>query len=398
MPQLPYMRDQRRAARPVSPIGQLAPGRHIGITAGVPMGKKSKIANIGISSARHYADGGEVDYSGLPVVPNALGDANVNDQYMPIDTVSASIPGMDQLSQPDASSGSHPYVQPVSTPTGGGGLSGILQALSPQSAGSDDGPLLGSKDTDQQMGTGFGGWLNNKHAGIQGSDWLKAGLTALTGILSGVANKKASKQVPHIGFNGFYQGGEVNMTSPREPAVYMASGGEVNMRSPMEPAVYMASGGQPPPVAQQQQQMLVANAIKAVLGQSQNPQADQQAFIQAFGPQAWQQLVQQVKAHGQQQGGIAAPQQGMSSGGALTGPGDGMSDSISANGGQVALSNNEHVLDAATVSDIGNGSSDAGHAKIDAAIRHLRMRKHGRSSQPPMVQDSANPVLRSLQG
>lgn len=368
------------------------------------MGKQNHIASIGITSPRHFDEGGAFDESDtMPIIANALGDANVTDT-MPADisTVSTPPPDMGQLSQQPS------YVQPASAPTGGGILSG--QSLGGQSD-AGNGPLLGSKDTDSEMGSGFSGWMNNKHAGITGRNWLQAALTAFTGIASGIANKRSAKQVPKIGFNGFSAGGEVNMSSPREPAVYMNSGGEVNMRSPMEPSVYMAGGGQAPPaVAQQQQQMIVANAIKAVLGQSQNPQAAQQAFIQAFGPQAWQQLEQQVKQHqgGQGQGIAAQPQapqqpqqappQGMSGGGALTGPGDGMSDSIVANGGQVALSNNEHVLDAATVSDIGNGSSSAGHAKIDAAIRHLRMKKHGKASQPPMVSDSNNPILNSFKG
>lgn len=72
--------------------------------------------------------------------------------------------------------------------------------------------------------------------------------------------------------------------------------------------------------------------------------------------------------------------------GRVTGPGDGMSDSIpfSIEGQQPAiLSRDEYVLPADIVSMMGNGSSDAGAGKIDSFINDFRMQKYGRGEQPP---------------
>lgn len=67
-------------------------------------------------------------------------------------------------------------------------------------------------------------------------------------------------------------------------------------------------------------------------------------------------------------------------GGSIHGPGDGKSDDIPA-----MLSNNEHVIDAATVADAGNGDSEAGHEKIEqikAEIRRRAGRRHPRKPTP----------------
>jgi len=72
--------------------------------------------------------------------------------------------------------------------------------------------------------------------------------------------------------------------------------------------------------------------------------------------------------------------------GRVTGPGDGMSDSIpfSIEGQQPAiLSRDEYVLPADIVSMMGNGSSDAGAGKIDSFINDFRVQKYGRGEQPP---------------
>ena len=324
------------------------------------------------------------------------------------------------------------------------------------------------KDTN---GTGFGGWLQSKHGGITGAQWMKAGLTALTGILSGVANKRAANSVPkvignqpqtaptinqgqigvpgiqsYLASGGQYKGYDIHMVSPNEPSVWMAEGGQyrgydVHMKSPNEPSVWMADGGVPPagmmpmpsqqptiqPGASNSQQMasgapgqanpqaqaIATKAVQALLGQSQNPKADLAAFVQMFGQDALKQLVekiQQMKGAATAGGGIAeppapaqgqgmqTPAPGMAKGGYLQGSGDGMSDSIPANGGNVALANNEYVVPADAVSQVGNGSSDAGAKKLDAAIGALRTKKYGRNKQPPKLSDTSNPVLKALKG
>jgi hypothetical protein len=76
----------------------------------------------------------------------------------------------------------------------------------------------------------------------------------------------------------------------------------------------------------------------------------------------------------------------------LKGPGDGMSDSIKATidhgNGQTQparLARGEFVVPADVVSDLGNGSSDAGAQKLYDMMRKIRNQRHGTSKQPPAV-------------
>ena len=71
------------------------------------------------------------------------------------------------------------------------------------------------------------------------------------------------------------------------------------------------------------------------------------------------------------QGGIAS----LAKGRLLNGPGDGVSDSIPAsiNGHQpAALADGEYVIPARVVSELGNGSTKAGAAKLDAMMKRIQ--------------------------
>lgn len=65
--------------------------------------------------------------------------------------------------------------------------------------------------------------------------------------------------------------------------------------------------------------------------------------------------------------GLAGYSMGMKRGGTVAGPGAGKDDKIPA-----MLSDGEHVLDAAFVSDFGDGSNDAGHRRIEELKRLVR--------------------------
>lgn len=86
----------------------------------------------------------------------------------------------------------------------------------------------------------------------------------------------------------------------------------------------------------------------------------------------------------------------MAAGRYLSGGGDGMSDSIPAtiNNKQPArLADGEFVVPADVVSDLGNGSSNAGAKKLYAMMNKIRKARHGTSKQPPEVKaDKAMPV------
>jgi len=86
----------------------------------------------------------------------------------------------------------------------------------------------------------------------------------------------------------------------------------------------------------------------------------------------------------------------MASGRYLKGPGDGMSDDIhayieggSTGEGQTArLARNEFVLPADVVSDLGNGSSDAGAEMLYEMMERVRKARHGTDKQPPAIKPS----------
>ena len=72
----------------------------------------------------------------------------------------------------------------------------------------------------------------------------------------------------------------------------------------------------------------------------------------------------------------------------VAGTGDGMSDSVPATieGVQEArLANDEFVIPADVVADIGNGSSSAGAKKLYAMMDRVRKARHGTTEQPPEI-------------
>ena len=132
---------------------------------------------------------------------------------------------------------------------------------------------------------------------------------------------------------------------------------------------------------------IMMNAIKALTGKSENPDEDIQTFVQTFGMQALKVLQMAIAT-----GKIGDMKQGLP--GLIEGEGDGMSDSIDAElvekrgmeGGQkqpLKVANNEYVIAADVVSDIGNGSTDAGADKLDKLMKEVRKARHGTDKQPP---------------
>ncbi len=77
----------------------------------------------------------------------------------------------------------------------------------------------------------------------------------------------------------------------------------------------------------------------------------------------------------------------MAGGGTVPGgaQGGGQDDIIPA-----ALAPNEHVIDADVVSAIGDGNSDAGHARIEEFKRNIR--KHKRSAKPGSIPPMAKSI------
>jgi hypothetical protein len=257
-----------------------------------------------------------------------------------------------------------------------------------------------------------GAHVNGTFLGMTKGDWLKAGLGALAGGMGsqfgvvpsmGQAAQTNPYAVPTINktFNPA-TGAVLQHVTGSTPApgikTHFATGGAVQMP---QGAPQQAQGQDPG-------QQLLQAAVAALTGQIKDPNAAKQAlemFTQHFGQQALQELVAHVKASTQGGGsavpamapqgpGMGAP--GMASGGIVQGSGDGMSDSVPAqhqSGRGIMLSNSEYVVPADAVSQLGNGSSSAGAAKLDAGVAKLRKMKYGRAKQPGKLKPNENPVL-----
>lgn len=104
-------------------------------------------------------------------------------------------------------------------------------------------------------------------------------------------------------------------------------------------------------------------------------------------------------AGGYMPSGIAMLARGGSGNRYLRGPGDGVSDSIPAkferSGQPARLADGEFVIDARTVSELGNGSSEAGARKLYAMLDHVHsMRKQAERGKPSGADRELNKLVR----
>lgn len=140
-----------------------------------------------------------------------------------------------------------------------------------------------------------------------------------------------------------------------------------------------ANGGMVDQAMQTDDRTIVKAAIAAIMGQSPDPKGAIAMFVDRFGEEALQMLVQKV------QGGM---QGGMQDGRYMQGPGDGLSDSIPAvvDGKQPsALSSGEFVIPADAVSHLGNGDNKTGAKELYGMIDRLRQARTGNTSAPPAI-------------
>ena len=173
----------------------------------------------------------------------------------------------------------------------------------------------------------------------------------------------------------------VGLMSPDDPR-YMNDGGLVAMQEGG-----MAEIMAPNVEDSKELQTIIIRAARALQGATENPEKDIQVFVEKFGMQALNDLRQRV-ASGELSFGRDGGVRGM-----ISGEGDGMSDSIEAeivestgdpsgSGRPLQVANNEYVVAADVVSDIGNGSSEAGAAKLDRLMKDVRLARHGTTEQP----------------
>jgi hypothetical protein len=118
-------------------------------------------------------------------------------------------------------------------------------------------------------------------------------------------------------------------------------------------------------------QQRVNEVVQALMSGSPEGEPIIRAFVEEFGEEALMAVIEGMSAAGV--GGV---------------PGDGMSDDVPARidgGEEVQLSSGEYVVPADAVSDLGNGSSEAGARELMDMIERLRNSRHGTGEQPPPV-------------
>ena len=162
---------------------------------------------------------------------------------------------------------------------------------------------------------------------------------------------------------------------PIDPAMMQADPMQEGIAA-VDPAMQDPTAGIDPAALQ-----LVEQTAMAVLGQVPPEQADAiiQAFIEQFGPEAFQALRQEV---------LNSVEPGAQTEGMIQGQGDGMSDEIQGMIGdqqRVAVSPGEFIVPADVVSGIGNGSSDAGAGELDRMMDEIRQARTGMTQQPPAI-------------
>lgn len=128
---------------------------------------------------------------------------------------------------------------------------------------------------------------------------------------------------------------------------------------------------------------VIVNAVNAVKGNMPEEQAAVvlAQFVQTYGEEALKELVEDVREG--EYDNVGGKADGMVDGG-----GDGMSDSVPAtiDGKEdLLVSKDEYVIDAPTVSMIGNGSSDAGAQKLDKMREEVRKAATGSRIQPKKI-------------
>ena len=278
-----------------------------------------------------------------------------------------------------------------------------VSALTAGAVGAGLGSLLQSGNLGQGILTGIGSYFGGNMYGKMGAD-MAGGKTFMgmsgeqLGQMAGSALTAGTLNPPQINLDNqrretragrpLFDEDQLMFNRRRAaqagPIKRMQEGGTPMMdmapqRPPMAPQdAGIASMTRP---AQLNDKELINAMVSAIKGEIQNPKMITAMFIEKFGREALMDLIDRVES-----GEFDANAQ--KSEGMLKGAGDGMDDMIPANleGEQdVLLSSDEYIVPADVVSQLGNGSSDAGAQELDGMLDRVRKKKYGRSMQPPQM-------------
>lgn len=153
----------------------------------------------------------------------------------------------------------------------------------------------------------------------------------------------------------------------------------------------MAEGGKLEPEEEKAQQ-IVQNAMDAIRGEGEDPEAALNTYLAYYGKDALQDLYKRMSGENEEESESEGEEEYAPPEGMIKGPGNGMDDMATArmaHGGQkVLLSNDEFIIPADVVSGLGDGSSEAGARKLYAMMDRVRMDRTGSKKQPGKIKDS----------
>jgi hypothetical protein len=208
----------------------------------------------------------------------------------------------------------------------------------------------------------------------QTRDTERNNLAQMSSTLRGIPTSKPEEQ-PQV--NPGFQTGIMSTIGPGGPAGAAGAPSQepqplVNIGMGVQQGYAM--GGMVDRAMEMDDRTVVKEAMAAIMGQSPNPEAAIAMFVDRFGEEALQILMQKVQ--GGQQGRY------------IEGAGDGLSDSIPAmvDGQQPsALSTGEFVVPADAVSHLGNGDNKTGAKELYGMIDRLRQARTGSPTPPPAI-------------
>lgn len=259
----------------------------------------------------------------------------------------------------------------------GGGQGGGKMAVTPQRM-EQYAATAQSRPQEQRSMTQMSGAYDN----LTGAQPDRSNINFLRNQLVGTPASKQEEQ-PQVNpglqtgiMSTMSPGGAPGQASPQPNMMQMRNAYDNLMSRQTLPgaASGYAMGGMVDRAMEMDDRTVVKEAMAAIMGQSPNPEAAIAMFVDRFGEEALQMLMQ--KAQGGQQGRY------------IEGAGDGLSDSIPAivDGQQPsALSTGEFVIPADAVSHLGNGDNKTGAKELYGMIDRLRQARTGSPTPPPAI-------------
>lgn len=283
---------------------------------------------------------------------------------------------------------------------------------------------LGAAAVGLAVGTGgAGGGLSAKLAALAGKIGLGAGVKA--GAASGLAKFVGSVAVPALVASSASQGvgsfmpdqkkqsqealaqqaqwkkdtfapeygrQVIDTTTWNQPAPMTAGARSLNVPGGgITSSLNMAEGGKLEPEEEKAQQ-IVRDAMDAIRGEGEDPEAALNTYLAYYGKDALQDLYKRMSGENEEESESEGEEEYAPPEGMIKGPGNGMDDMATArmaHGGQkVLLSNDEFIIPADVVSGLGDGSSEAGARKLYAMMDRVRMDRTGSKKQPGKIKDS----------